>query len=530
MNEQTTDVLTTDYLVIGSGIAGLTLSLLLCETGQVLILTKGRLGEGNSVLAQGGIAAAFSADDAPILHIQDTLQTGQGLCEQPSVERIITNARKAIRWLQTVGVPFDSTPDGNLILGKEGAHRRNRIVHAGGDATGKVVMDRLVRRIREKDTISVRENAYVVKLLVEDGVCLGAVFFEPLGRPIVVRARTTVLATGGLGHIYKYTSNAPGIIGNGYALAYEAGAVLRDMEFVQFHPTALQASTSPLPLISEAVRGEGATLEDEHGRRFLFDYDPRGELASRDVVARAIYLEMQKGRKVYLNARSIKGFASRFPTIDTFCRQRGFEPGKDRIPVVPAAHYAMGGILTNERGESTIPRLFAIGEAASSGLHGANRLASNSLLEAIVMAMYAAEATREVAANVEEMTLLPPRDLAVFFRSPTEASYIRPWLLAQVQDWMWMHVGMIRDETGLKATQEQLEQRLLHEHGLSIAERHLLLTALLVTRGALWRQESRGAHFRKDYPQSSPCFAHHSLQGGTHESVTHQAVPTASAH
>lgn len=529
MKENVSESLTTDYLIIGSGIAGLALGLLLCETGRVMILTKGRLGEGNSVLAQGGIAAPLSADDAPILHIEDTLKAGQGLCERPSVEKVIARANEAIRWLQVIGVPFDTDLLGNLVLGMEGAHSRSRIVHAGGDATGRIAVSQLVRCIRGKETICVRENAYVVTLLVEDGECRGAVFLERNGQLAVVRARAVMLATGGLGQIYKYTTNAPGMVGDGYALAYEAGAVLRDMEFVQFHPTALQANESPLPLISEAVRGEGAVLVDDDGRRFLFDYDPRGELASRDVVARAIFQEMRKGRKVYLDARTLKGFASRFPTIHASCRQRGLDPGQDRIPVVPAAHYAMGGVLTNERGESTIPRLFAIGEAASCGLHGANRLASNSLLEAVVIAMYAAEAAQKMTPAADGIT--PEHKTCTVLSGPVaRLPRIRSSLLAQVQDLMWTHVGIVRNELGLKAAQEWLEQRLRHDHTLSVAERRLFLTALLVTRGALWRQESRGTHFREDYPLPSLSYAVHSLQEGNHEPFTRPTVFTTSAH
>ncbi|GAB7387464.1 L-aspartate oxidase [Bacillaceae bacterium] len=523
-----TETLTADYLIVGSGIAGLTSSLLLGETGRVLLLTKGRLGEGNSYLAQGGIAVPLSADDAPRLHVADTLRTGQGLCERLSVEKVIARAQGAIRWLQEIGVPFDTDPQGNLVLGKEGAHSRRRIVHAGGDATGRIVVQQFVRCIRGKETICVRENAYVAKLLVENGECRGAVFLERTGRPVVVRARAVILATGGLGQIYKYSTNAPGSVGDGYALAYEAGAVLRDMEFVQFHPTALLADSSPLPLVSEAVRGEGAVLEDEDGRRFLFDYDPRGELASRDVVARAIFQETRAGRSVYLNACSLKGFASRFPTIHAFCRQRGLDPERHRIPVVPAAHYAMGGILTNERGETTIPGLFAVGEVASCGLHGANRLASNSLLETVVMAMCAAEAAREAVTTVGGSTPELPACAGLTGSAGSGASSIRPALLAHVQDLMWTHVGIIRHASGLKAAREWLEHRLQHDDTLSVAERHLLLTALLVTRGALWRRESRGAHFRADYPQPSPAFAKHSLQGGNDEPITRKPVITSS--
>lgn len=520
------NVIQADYVVVGSGIAGLTLSLLLSKHGRVVLITKGSLTDNNSNLAQGGIAAALSPDDHPALHGQDTLRTGQGLCDAKTVESFVGQAAEAIRFLRKLGVSLDCDADGTLHLGKEGAHSRCRIVHAGGDATGRTVMETLARHLQTSRRIDLWENTYVAELLIENGECMGVIGTPLSGRPVCFRAKAVVLATGGLGQLYRYTTNSPGCTGDGYALAYRAGAVLRDMEFVQFHPTALRTRTCPLPLVSEAVRGEGAILVNSAGERFMNRYHEWGELASRDIVSRAIYSEMQAGRDVYLDARSIPGFDRRFPTIYQSCKKTGIDPANDLIPIVPAAHYTMGGIETDNRGVTSVPRLFAIGEAASSGFHGANRLASNSLLEGLVMAQRAADALAECPPSPKQQSE-PGGSYADYMKIGT---YPTPELLQQVQQLMWTHAGIVRDESRLKKALEQLQSRLDRLPPAPTPDRNLLTAALLVVRAALWRRESRGAHFRGDFPEALPEFQTHSTQGGTYESVTRTPVSATGSH
>jgi L-aspartate oxidase len=515
----------TDYVVVGSGIAGLTFSLLASQYGRVVLITKGSLTNSNSNLAQGGIAAALSPDDSAYLHRQDTLSTGQGLCDFQTVESIVQRSHDAISFLKQLGVAFDSDNHGNLHLGKEGAHSRNRIVHAGGDATGREIIKALVRHVHANKKINILENTFVIELLVKDGECAGLMASNRSGDPVWIQSTAVILASGGLGQLYKFTTNAPGLTGDGYSLAYRAGAVLRDMEFIQFHPTALNTNTHPFPLVSEAVRGEGATLVNSEGIRFMAQYHPEKELASRDIVSRAIYSEMQAGRKVYLDAREIRGFADRFPTIDYTCKNFGIEPATDLIPVVPAVHYTMGGILTDDRGVTSVPRLFAIGEAASSGLHGANRLASNSLLEGLVIAQRAVKAL---------LSLEPPRRSNLVHSSNFKADYVKintrlnSIMLQQIKELMWTNVGIVRNEDRLQLVLDRFESMLSSLSPDPSPDIHTVTTALLVTRAALWRRESRGAHFRQDFPQSSSGFLTHSIQGGNHESITCSPVFTAS--
>ncbi|WP_018133480.1 L-aspartate oxidase [Effusibacillus pohliae] len=517
-------VIEADYVIIGSGIAGLTLSLLLSRHGQVALVTKGAVRHSNSSLAQGGIAAALSADDDASLHRVDTLRTGQGLCETETVQSFVSQAADAVRFLQQLGVKLDCAADGTPQLGKEGAHSRNRIVHAGGDATGRTIIQTLTQHLCSNPRIDLWENTYVAELLLENGECTGAIGKDSDGNPVCFRAKAVILATGGLGQLYKYTTNAAGTTGEGYALAYRAGALLRDMEFVQFHPTALRTHSNPLPLVSEAVRGEGAVLVNANGERFMHFYHDWADLASRDIVARAIFSEMQAGRDVFLDARSIPQFARRFPTIHASCQKIGLDPSADLIPVVPAAHYTMGGILSDSRGVTSVPRLFAIGEAASSGFHGANRLASNSLLEGLVMAHRAVEAIVSLR-PVRWRFRTPDFSYADFVKMNTSPS---PTLLRQVQELMWTHVGIVRDGLRLNRALQQLRSWQAQLPPGPGPEQNLLTAARLVVQAALWRRESRGAHFRADYPETAAAFQTHSIQGGTYESVARTPVASAS--
>lgn len=509
----------TDYLVIGSGIAGLALSLLVSRHGQVTLVTKTSLSQSNSRLAQGGVAAALSPDDNSALHTQDTLRTGQGLCDPHIVETLIKEAPDAIHFLSELGVALDTDGKGRLILGKEGAHSRNRIVHAGGDATGRMIVETLLSHLQKQNHVTIIENTYMADLLIDAGECRGAVGKNASGIPVCFHARAVILATGGLGQLYQYTTNAPEITGDGYALAYRAGAKLRDMEFIQFHPTALKTDSHPLPLVSEAVRGEGAVLVNADGERFMPHYHPWGDLASRDIVSRAIYSELQAGKDVFLDARSIPGFAQRFPTIFESCRAIGLDPSRNLLPVVPAAHYTMGGIETDDRGLTSIPRLFAIGEAASSGLHGANRLASNSLLEGLVMARRAVEAIANLP-DLPETSVEPSFSYTDFVKINTCTP---PEFLKQIQELMWTHVGIVRDGMNLQHALNQIEAWSAALPDLPGADRNLLTAAKLVVQAALWRQESRGAHYRIDFPDPLPNTMH-SIQGGLYESITRTPI------
>lgn len=492
-----------DYVVIGSGIAGLMVSLMASSHGKVALVTKDQLGGGNSRIAQGGIAAAIGADDHPDLHREDTLRTGLGLSERRAVDTLVQAAPKSIRLLVQMGVPFDRNEQGRLHLGREGAHGRKRIVHAGGDATGRAVVQALVPHVLANPGIAVHEHMYAAELYVKSGECLGVIALDEQENPVFFQGKAIVLANGGLGQLYRHTTNEIGILGNGYAMAYKAGAKLRDMEFVQFHPTAFHVSANPMPLISEAVRGEGAILVNSEGEAFMERYHSWKELAPRDVVARSIYAEMAKGKKVYLDARFIPHFASRFPTIYETCRQYGVDPLKEWIPVVPAAHYTMGGVVTDTWGRTSLPRLFAVGEVASTGVHGANRLASNSLLEGAVFAQRTAEALARIPAQKQEITVDTPAH-------PYWSTAVRPELLQQVQTLMWEAVGLIREEQPMRQACQQLKCWL--DEAATVAEENLLTTALLVVRAALWRRESRGSHYRRDYPQTLTHDVRHSLQ------------------
>src|SRR6476469_7448687 len=373
------------FLVVGSGVAGLHTAWRASEHGDVLLLTKRSLFDSATAYAQGGIAAALGAGDSPALHRQDTLAAGAALCDAAAVQVLVDEGPARIRELQTAGAHFDLDPKGRLELGREAAHSKNRIVHAHGDQTGAEVARTLVARVKETKRIKVLERARVLDLIVRRGICYG-VRASIAGRATEIIADATVLATGGCGQVYRYTTNPVVATGDGFAIAHRAGVTLADMEFVQFHPTALDTPENPLALISEAVRGEGAILVNERGERFMLKVHAKAELAPRDVVARAIFRE-QRRHRVYLDARKLgRGFAKRFPGILALCAARGIDPRRDLIPVTPAAHYMMGGVVTDLSGRSSMPRLYAVGEVARTGVHGANRLASNSLLEGLVFA------------------------------------------------------------------------------------------------------------------------------------------------
>jgi L-aspartate oxidase len=468
-------------LIVGGGAAGLMTALRLAPEPCVL-LSKAPLGlETSSILAQGGIAASLGPDDDAGLHIADTLAAGDGLCLAPVVEAIIRAAPAAIEDLERFGVRFDRSPDGTLQLGLEAAHRRKRIVHAGGDATGREIVRALTRAVRACPSISVIEGLAARRLAVEDSAVAGLLAHGPSG-PILLRASRIVIATGGIGGLFPHGTNPSGSFGQGLALAAHAGARLADLEFIQFHPTALDAPGSPLSLISEAVRGEGAILVDEQGTRFMAD-TPRAELAPRDVVARAVWRHMAEGHRIFLDARRARDldFAARFPAVTALCRAAGIDPVREPIPVRPAAHYHMGGIKVDLEGRTSVEGLWACGEAACTGLHGANRLASNSLLEAVVCAGFTAASIKTMPAVRRPVGRIEP----VAPRSDT----------GPVRSILSRAAGVLRDGETLRRAAGELYPIATSNGVASDAA----LVGLMIVVAALRREESRGAHYREDF-------------------------------
>ena len=475
-------------VIVGSGIAGLMAALTLAPQ-PVLLLTRGALGgETSSAWAQGGIAASLGPDDRAALHLADTLAAGDGLCDEDMAVGIVSAAPTVIGALERAGVRFDRDAGGNYVFGLEAAHSRRRILHAEGDGSGAAIVRALAATVRRTPSITVLEGTEVRRLLTEDGVISGLACQGPSGG-FVLAAGRVVLATGGLGGLYEATTNPSGNFGQGIMLAARAGAVLADMEFVQFHPTALSSPRRPLALVSEAVRGEGALLLNENGERFMAAV-PGAELASRDIVARAIDREILRGGKVFLDARQAlgSGFSARFPSIDLLCREAGIDPARELVPVRPAVHYHMGGVATDDRGRSSVPGLWVAGETACTGLHGANRLASNSLLEAAAMGMRAAQ---DIAGRPA------PAAKPVADATPDTTADFPPADPASVRPLGSRHLGIVRHAAGLAEAIGDL---------LPLAERNgpasdPAVVALSIAVFAALRMESRGAHFRDDFPQ-----------------------------
>ncbi|MDG4897676.1 L-aspartate oxidase [Mesorhizobium sp. WSM4976] len=470
-------------VIIGGGIAGLMTALHLAPEPVVLISRTSLGDESSSALAQGGIAASLGSDDCPDLHLDDTLAAGDGLCDEAAVRRVVEAAPQAIEHLGRLGVAFDQAPDGPLLLGLEAAHSRRRIVHAGGDATGRELVRALAAAVRRTPSIAILEGVEARRLLVEDGEIAG-VLAVGNGDATTLSTGRVVLATGGIGGLFDHTTNPLGSFGQGLALAARAGAELADLEFVQFHPTALDGPPRPMPLVSEAVRGEGAVLVDERGRRFLAD-TPGGELAPRDVVARGVWRQLVAGHRVFLDARQCLGprFANRFPAIASLCLAAGIDPAMEPIPVRPAAHYHMGGVAVDAAGRSSRRGLWVCGEAARTGLHGANRLASNSLIEAVVSAAWVATSLAAASPGTHRRlkpAIVPPRP---------DASRIRP---------IASHaLGIERDGQTLRDAARTLVPIVAGDDAVSDPA----LVALMITVAALRREESRGSHFRTDFPR-----------------------------
>jgi L-aspartate oxidase len=509
----------TDYVVIGAGIAGLRAAIALAEAGRVLVLAKKEVTNSNTQFAQGGIAAALSDEDEVSLHLQDTLTAGDGLCNADAVKILVEEGPDRIEELIAWGTQFDRSGT-RLVFGREGAHSRNRILHAQGDSTGREILRALYAKAQTLKHIRVLEFEFSTGLLQENGRVHGVSLINEKGMPQEVACSGVLLATGGMGQLYRNTTNPDVATGDGVAMAFRAGAEVSDMEFIQFHPTALYLKKAPRFLLSEALRGEGAYLRNIELQRFMGKYHSLGELAPRDVVARAIVHEMEVSRAkdpfVYLDLTHLKAaqVQRRFPRIYATCMQHNIDITEDLIPVRPAAHYSMGGVRASLDGKTSVAGLYAAGEVAATGVHGANRLASNSLLEGLVYGARTGAAMREQPKARPKAVALPK---AAYSNGPVDAGIEE--LIVQIQDLMWDEVGIVRTRTGMQKAIHRLEElgvkfanpktRRAHEAA------NLQQTGLLVARSALAREESRGAHYRTDYPDhDDKKFLKHSVLKG----------------
>jgi L-aspartate oxidase len=497
----------TDILIIGGGLAGLRAALAVDPKFSTLVITKDRLQQSNSAYAQGGIAAVLGPDDTFENHIADTLLAGGSLCDRDVVEQVVREAPSRIGELVEWGTHFDRTGE-SLDLGREGGHSHERIAHALGDATGKEVIRAVIAKVSGSPHIEVWENTFSVDLLTHQGVCRGALVWNSQHGKTLIWAKQTILATGGAGQLYRETTNPDVATGDGVAVAYRAGAELRDMEFVQFHPTVLYIAGSSRNLITEALRGAGAHLIDRNGHRFMQDYDPRGELAPRDVVSLAIVAQMERTRhpNVYLDLTHLPPdrVRVRFPGIDALCTDFDLDITRDRIPVRPGAHFMMGGITVDCEGRTTVPGLWAAGEVSCSGLHGANRLGSNSLLEAMVYGARSGEGAAREAAKINDSFSALRLENPVL-RPPTE-----PLDLADIRNslksLMWRSCGVRRDAEGLQEAAETIDHWCRYVLPRQFSDpsgwelQNMITLARLMIGAAMTRRETRGSHYRTDCP------------------------------
>ena len=499
----------TDVLVIGAGIAGLRAALEISSTTGVHVVTKDRITESNSSYAQGGIASVLSPEDNFANHVDDTMVAGDGLCDRTVVETVIREAPAEIEKLIEFGTNFDQE-NGQLALTREGGHSHRRIVHALGDSTGHEVMRAIIAKAKAAKNVTMWDDTFTIDLLTHEGACVGAVVWRPNVGTILLWAKQVILASGGCGMVYRETTNPPVATGDGMAIAYRAGAALRDMEFMQFHPTVLYVAGSARYLVSEAVRGEGAYLRDINGVRFMPNEDPRAELAPRDIVSRAIFRTMERTQhpNVYLDLSHLERnlVLTRFPGINKVCRGFGLDITKDRIPVRPGAHYMMGGVTVDAEGRTSLPNLWAAGEVTSSGLHGANRLASNSLIEGLVYgASCGRGAMRALEANSRPLQALPLH-YTVRDDDPDDHLDVAD-LTSSLRSLMVRKMGIVRDRARLDEARRDVDFWCRYVLGREFDKRqgwelqNLLTVARLMIDAATTREESRGTHFRSDFPQ-----------------------------
>lgn len=507
-----------DVLVVGTGLAGLRAALGVDPKLEVLMVTKAaELTLSNSDRAQGGIASVLDPEDNFASHIQDTLTAGGDLCDPDVVEYVITEGPRQIKELIAWGAKFDRHDDGTIDLGREGGHGRNRVAHANGDATGHELVRALIERVRQAENIKVWTSTYTMDLLTTDDGCVGALLQSEKYGKIAVWAKQTILATGGAGQIYRETTNTSIATGDGMAIAMRAGAVLRDMEFMQFHPTVLYVAGSARHLITEAVRGEGAYLVDKNDYRFMHDYDPRGELAPRDIVSRSITRQMAKtdSSNVFLTLRHMDAdeVKARFPGIYSTCLTFGIDITKDPIPVRPGAHYMMGGVKVDKLGRTNVPNLFAVGEVSSTGLHGANRLASNSLLEALVYGTAAGEEASRRAMEIPDDWRVVPLEYDTR-KAPGDILHLDD-ILNALKSLMWRYAAVVREKSQLEEALATLSQ--WHTYVLSGSFdspegwelQNMLIVATMLVQAALAREETRGCHNRSDFPDMDPDGCYH---------------------
>lgn len=495
-------------VILGAGIAGLFAALKLAPQ-PVTVVSPVSLGEGaSSAWAQGGIAAAMSAEDTPFNHARDTIAAGAGLVDLDIANGVAVEAPERIRDLISFGVPFDRGNDGTFVMSREAAHSNHRVVRVSGDRAGAAIMQALISAVRATPSINVIEGYRAVDLIAEErainGVVLAAAPPEVSGPTFSVRGlRNVILATGGIGGLYQVTTNPKAATGQGIAMAARAGAIIADAEFVQFHPTAIDTDIDPAPLASEALRGEGAILVNGAGERFMERLHPAGDLAPRDIVARGVFEEREAGRGAFLDCRDTIGaaFAEHFPTVYGKCQEAGIEPATDLIPITPAEHYHMGGVRTDAHGQTNVTRLFAIGEVAATGLHGANRLASNSLLEAVVFAARTANKITETTLEHGDPAT-PVADLQMEPDFKVGAPQARAAAQRQIREIMASRVGVVRDQDGLRSALVALGEIEATANGaLDIV--NMTTAARFISEAALRRKESRGSHFRTDYPDIS---------------------------
>jgi L-aspartate oxidase len=503
----------TDVLIIGGGLAGLRTALAVDPQFQVTLLCKSGLDNSNSINAQGGIAAVWDKEDSMTGHVEYTLIAGGQLCDRNVVEHVVSRGPNEIRQLIEFGTQFDKKPNGEIQLGREGGHRNNRILHAKGDSTGQELVRSLIVEVQRRPNIRIWENTFALDLLTHEQRCCGAiVYWKKHDEKELIWARQTVLASGGIGQLYRETTNPEVATGDGIAMAHRAGATIRDMEFVQFHPTVLYIAGSSRSLISEALRGEGALLVDRKGYRFMPDFDERAELAPRDIVSRSIVRQMEKTNapNVFLDLthKPADWLYARFPGIAATCQRFGIDIAKDRIPVRPGAHYVMGGVVVDESGRSSLSGLWAVGEVSCTGLHGANRLASNSLLESVVFGESAGRLASEAAKNIpEDYRVIPISHCPLL---PTESAIVAsafvdiPDIRNALKSLLWRQAGVIRSEEGLRGALADVSHwssyvfsRQFHStEGWEL--QNMLTVARLILEAALARRETCGAHIRGD--------------------------------